>query len=142
MWVIALLLFASQSVEAATFYENVRYVQQSFRAQPQQRYYNPLPYPSYSYPARPAYQPYRSSYPYYSGTSGSNCLYRNQNGECMIEQYLHAAPYRSSYYRYDDDDDYYYYDDDDDDDYYYEDDDDDDDYYYDDEDDLFDEDDD
>ncbi len=115
-----------------------------------------------SYPQYPAYpSPYSPSY---NPSSGYTCLYRNAQGECMIEQFVSPRTYSSapiytrSYLeeecdrsnRDEDDDDFYdcsYFDDDDDDDDFgaIDDDDffnDDDDDFFDDEDDFFDDDDD
>ena len=111
-------------------------------------------------PSYPQYPSYPSSYgPSYSTSPGYNCLYRNAQGECMIEQYVQpSAPVytpreleeecdRSN--RFEDDDDFYdcsYFDEDDDDyeaidddDFY---DEDEDDFFFEDEDDFYDDDDD
>ncbi|MDP6561426.1 MAG: hypothetical protein QF793_00705 [Candidatus Peribacteraceae bacterium] len=138
-----LAIFASaHTVEAATFFDHVRYTQFSLQPYNYQFRYSQ---PNY-------YQP--PSIDYRSSRNDYRCLYRNAQGECMIEQYYDPSnvrqnnfPYVPTYdrnylrnerrysNRYDDDDDYYnwrplddcdFYDDDcDDDDYddFYDDDD-------------------
>jgi len=135
IFTIALLSITSaHTVQAISYYEHI-----------QLRSYTP-PVRTYSYPTVQPYrypEPTRNTYNNNYNYSSGNCLYRNTNGECMIEQfyekrnnntYYSAPPTYDRNYLYnerryngrdddddylDDDDDYYdddYYDDDDDDD--------------------------
>lgn len=112
------LLVLAVPVHAASFYDHVRYIYSSTQQQYQ------YPYRAYNYNPRPQYN---------TSSAGGTCLYRNAQGECMIEQFTNPystySPYVPAYgrnylrneHRYSDRDDDYYYDDDDD---YYDDDDD------------------
>ncbi|MCA9370432.1 MAG: hypothetical protein KC680_00540 [Candidatus Peregrinibacteria bacterium] len=110
---MVLLFLVALPVQAATYFENVHYIQ---RFAPTNRTYT---YPYRVIQSQQHYPQYRYSN---TTTTRSNCLYANVQGECMIEQYY--DPYVPSYnnryyddYYYDDNRryDYYdYYDDDDD----------------------------
>ncbi|MDP7476931.1 MAG: hypothetical protein QF442_00615 [Candidatus Peribacteraceae bacterium] len=75
LFALAFLLLSTtvsvRSAEAASFYENIRFTQRS-RSQVRQS------------ASQYQYQP-RSQY---NSSSNSVCLYRNPQGECMIEQYF------------------------------------------------------